>query len=253
MAVMDEFKEEREALKHGTLKQKISYYWMYFKWYVLLGAAILAIAISMIYGYVTRKPDALSAAFINCMPAPGEEAYLADFAEGAGINTEKNLISVDSALYITRGASDQTSVFSSQKIMVFIAAQDIDILVGDMDTYLTYAYEGVLTDVRNILSADLIERYEPYFFYVDQSIIDESMTGDELVSLTDVPNYPDPTLPSAMKNPIPVAIFVNESVPLQSAYEFPDGPTVIGVVINTKRQDTAVAFMEYVIKDLPQK
>ena len=29
MPVMDEFKEEREALKHGTPKQKLAYFWDY--------------------------------------------------------------------------------------------------------------------------------------------------------------------------------------------------------------------------------
>ena len=29
MAVMDEFKEEREALKNGTPKQKLAYFWYY--------------------------------------------------------------------------------------------------------------------------------------------------------------------------------------------------------------------------------
>ena len=34
MAVMDEFKEEREALKRGTPKQKLAYFWYYYKWHV---------------------------------------------------------------------------------------------------------------------------------------------------------------------------------------------------------------------------
>ena len=33
MAVMDEFKEEREALKNGTPKQKLAYFWYYYKWH----------------------------------------------------------------------------------------------------------------------------------------------------------------------------------------------------------------------------
>ena len=35
MAVMDEFKEEREALKRGTPKQKLAYFWYYYKWHVI--------------------------------------------------------------------------------------------------------------------------------------------------------------------------------------------------------------------------
>ena len=41
MAVMDEFKEEREALKRGTPKQKLAYFWYYYKWHVIISVIII--------------------------------------------------------------------------------------------------------------------------------------------------------------------------------------------------------------------
>ena len=43
MAVMVEFKEEREALKHGTPKQKFTYFMDYYKWYVIIAVIIIIV------------------------------------------------------------------------------------------------------------------------------------------------------------------------------------------------------------------
>ena len=49
MAVMDEFKEEREALKRGTPKQKLAYFWYYYKWHVIISVIIIGMLVSFIY------------------------------------------------------------------------------------------------------------------------------------------------------------------------------------------------------------
>ena len=65
MPVMDEFKEEREALKHGTLKQKWQYFLDYYKWFVIVGVLILIFAGSFLYQLITRKERAIFAALVN--------------------------------------------------------------------------------------------------------------------------------------------------------------------------------------------
>ena len=55
MAVMDEFKEEREALRNGTPKEKLSYFWYYYKWHTLIGAFVILIAIVLIAQFSGRE------------------------------------------------------------------------------------------------------------------------------------------------------------------------------------------------------
>ena len=59
MAVMDEFREEREALKNADAKTKWQYFLDYYKWYVIGGAAVLAFVISMIHSALTAKDNAV--------------------------------------------------------------------------------------------------------------------------------------------------------------------------------------------------
>lgn len=45
MPVMDEFREEREAMKQKSFKERFSYFCEYYKWHVIGGMALAALAI----------------------------------------------------------------------------------------------------------------------------------------------------------------------------------------------------------------
>ena len=48
MPVMDEFREEREAIKNSSMKKKWGYFLDYYKWYVIGGAAIILFLVFLI-------------------------------------------------------------------------------------------------------------------------------------------------------------------------------------------------------------
>ena len=55
MPVMDEFREEREAIKNAGFKEKWEYFWEYYKWYVIGGAAIIILLTIFIRDMVNKK------------------------------------------------------------------------------------------------------------------------------------------------------------------------------------------------------
>ena len=89
MAVMDEFKEEREALKRGTPKQKLAYFWYYYKWHVIISVIIIGMLVSFIYQFVNRKDTAFNAVLLNAslldQMSSEQPDFLTDFAEKEGI------------------------------------------------------------------------------------------------------------------------------------------------------------------------
>lgn len=251
MAVMDEFKEEREALKHGTWKQRVSYYWMYYKWYAIAIIAVAIFVISFVHNILTRKEDAFSAAFINAWAQEGSDTYLADFAKAAGIDTDKYAVNMDSYLYLTQGSLDQTSMVTTQKVMVYIASSSLDILAADETTFASYSYADTLFDLRSILSEEQIERYKPYFYYIDHAVLEKKLELEANEGSTEGLTFPDPTKPEEMEDPVPVAVFINNSPSLDAAYTFSEDKVPMGIVVNTKRKQTAIAFLDYVMRDVP--
>ena len=73
MAVMDEFKEERENIINSTPKQKLTYFWEYYKWYVIIPVIIVSAIGWYIYHVVTTPETILSGILINTHNVANEE------------------------------------------------------------------------------------------------------------------------------------------------------------------------------------
>lgn len=245
MAVMDEFKEQREAMKNGTFKQKISYFWCYYKWYVIISIAVVIFLVSFIHEIVTQKDDAFYGVFVNSWAQEGSEEYLQGFAEKLGIDQEKYEVSIDSSLYISPTSMDQTTIASSQKLMVYTAAAEIDVMVTDAATIEQYANNSTFADLREMLTPEEFARYEPYFYYIDQKVVEEKDAAQDALDENYTPNYPDPSKPEEMDEPIPVGIYVDSCTSFMERYTFLSEPVVLSIISNTQRPKAAVSFLDY--------
>lgn len=250
MPVMDEFKEEREALKHGTLKEKFTYFLDYYKWHVVAAAAIIFMVVSLASQILSRKDTVFFAAMINGMELQSADEYQKGFAEYAGLDIEANDIVFDTTMHIAvDGASyyDQNAVASGQKLMVYLASSEIDVMVTDEATIEQYANNEILMDLRNLLTQEQISQYEPYFYYVDQAVVDEKNAAEDARDYSYVPVYPDPADPSAMAEPVPVGIYLDNSS-LNEYYHYTGGRTVVGVAVNTSRPESASKFIDFALQ-----
>lgn len=249
MPVMDEFKEEREALKHGTPKQKLAYFWDYYKWYVIGGAAAVAFIVSMIYQMVTRKETTFYALMLNGTEYNFMEdtsGNTAAFAEYAGIDEDKYQILYDTSVQIGTEAGDDYD--SSQKLMVYIAAGELDVMVSDADSLTKYAYRENFKDLRDFLSEEQLEKYQDSFYYIDNAVVKELDAANEAYDFNYVPDYGNPHHPEEMEEPIPTGIFVNEDCPLLKDYFFRGEDVAVSVLINTERPELASCFIDFLMQ-----
>ena len=249
MAVMDEFHEEREAMKHGTPKQKLEYFWLYYKWHVIIAVAAIAAITSFIYETVTRKETALHVLFLNSfvLSEDNGEAYEQNFLESTKINTDEYEILVDTSLYLQPGSMDENTYTALQKVSVYVAAGDVDLLAADQTAFEYYGYLDYLTDLRKMLTPEQIEKYSPYFYYIDGEVLAAKQKAtDNLEEYTLA--YPDPSKPEEMADPIPVGIFLeNASEDFTSNYIFfGNNSSAIGFMINAHHLENAQAFVDYI-------
>lgn len=257
MAVMDEFKEEREALKNGTFKEKLSYFWDYYKWYVIGTICIVLFVGSFVHQIVTRKDTAFNAVMLNAstmFPLETQDPYELEFAEYADIDLNEYDIFFDTSIRIDENLIDENAYTSVQKLAVYTAAGDLDVMVTDTDSFRKYANSYTFHDLREFLNAEQIAKYEPYFYYVDQKVVDEIDAANDALDDTYVPVYPDPTKPEEMETPIPVGIYLSNCDNLRENYYFrgEEGPAehvVVGVYCNTKHADNVIKFLEYAFEN----
>ena len=248
MPVMDEFREEREALKHGTWKEKLSYFFDYYKWHVVVTIAAIIFIVSITYQIVTRKDTAFYAAMVNAIEQNSAEEYTRRFAEYAGIDLEEYDVLLDTSMRIDLTTLDQITISSSEKLMALIASKTIDVFITDAAIMEQHANSDTFLDLREFLSEEQFAKYEPYFYYIDQAVVDEKNARYQSHDSNYVPEYPDPRNPEAMQEPIPVGIYLNDSCALRNYYYYAEGDVIVGIVGNTERAEATSMFLDFILE-----
>lgn len=249
MPVMDEFREEREALKHGTPKQKFAYFLDYYKWHVIITVAVIAFAASMIYHVVTSKDMAFSVTLVNAYEMGSGEEHMAAFADYAGIDTEEYDVMADASMHIDNTSLDQETIASSQKLMVLVAAGEIDALMSDGALIDQYAYSESFYDLREVLTPQQLEQYESCFFYMDQAVaqaISEAQE-DPNYDYSQAPPHPDPRNPEAMEKPIPVGIYLGEAASLNEIFIFLNGEGILAVPATSPNLENVPKYVDFLL------
>ena len=253
MPVMDEFREEREALKNADLKTKWKYFLDYYKWWAIGIAAVLAFVISMIYYAVTSKDNALSGYFLNTYAIEeNTPSFITGFAETAGIDLKEYEIMLDSSLkYDSTNVYDQNTYATSQKIMVTIAAGDVDFIVADEESFEYYGTTDTFHDLRDIYTEEELEKFKDYLYYVDMDVIREK---EAVIEAGNFRNYIAPVYdhlaPEEMTDPVPIGFCIQDSPKLAGTYYFRSGNVPLGIVVTTQRLDTVKQFVEYLFEGL---
>lgn len=247
MPVMDEFREEREAMKEKSFKEKFQYFADYYKWHVIGGVLLVAFAVSLIHSVVTHKDFAFYCAFLNTYQTEAAETFREEFAERAEIDLEQYEVMLDTDLYITDNVYDESNVGSIERLMVYIAAGDVDVMSGDVNSMNRYAYNGTFMDLRQLLPAELQAALEPYYYYMDGAVADEIDRHQEMGEIDYVPQYPAaPSDPETMEAPIPVGLYIQDCPRIQESFIFKEKDAVMCVVANAEDTNTVLEYIRFV-------
>lgn len=260
MAAMDEFREEREAMKHAGWKEKLSYFWDYYKIHTIVIVAVLIFGVSYVHHLITATDPALEGIFLNTVgkdEGTTPKSLLYDFAEDAKIDTEKYHFSVRELRYIAAVDMDSnnidtgvvtTTTETSQTIAAITAAQALDFITGPHSCMEELAYQQYFIDLREVLSKEQCAKYEPFFIYIDLAIVEKIRDANNALELDDSIVLPSGTEPDEMEKPVPVMIDMSHCKKLTDAFGYEPDMTAFGIVANTTRTENAVRFIDYVMK-----
>lgn len=248
MPVMDEFREEREAIKHGTFKQKYQYFKDYYRMPLLITVLALCLVGSLVYHYVTHKDIIFYGAMLNCSDYPDNEWFTESYAEAAGIDLKQYNVILDSAIYYRLNSYDQDSYITSQKLSTYAGAGQLNVMAGGGEEFAYFAYSALFMDLRQALTPKQEERYSPYFYYVDGALINSNPNVQD--GLADSV-FPDPRNPADMKDPIPVALYVEDSERLNKAFYFKNAEDgiAVGIYANSSHLDYSLAFIDFLFAE----
>ncbi len=245
MAAMDEFRDLREKLKEQPLKKRISYIWYYYKWFILGGIALVAVIIGTVHGFLTRTENVLYGVVLNAVTHGDDMALIEDFSEYAQIDTKEYDVQLNDTLIIT-DQSDETTVNSSQTIMIYMSAEQLDVLVMDENCFNKLAYNEIYMDLRTCLSEEELAALDGRLFYIDQATLDAINERIDANETPDIIKTPDPFKPEEMEDPIPVGIDISDCKKLTDVYYYKEDVAFLGIAYNTNHIDMVKTFLTYI-------
>lgn len=248
MPVMDEFKKEREEIRQKSLKEKLAYFFDYYKWHTLAATVLLAAAISLIIQLVNQKDCVLYICLMNTMTSSNMDDYVQSFEEYIGIDRSDYEVTLDTSMYIEIGGTDSATAASFQKLAVYIASGDLDLMITSPEIIQYYVDQKIFYDLRKVLTPDQIALYEPYFFYVDQTIVDAVIETEANGDFYEG-EYSDPRQPEAMEDPVPVGIFLDDCLRFKENILFGDEENVLCVIVTSSHIETGLKFIDFIMQE----
>lgn len=249
MPVMDEFKEERAALKNGSPKQKFQYFLDYYKWHVIVAVIVITAVSTFIYQAVTKKDVYFCACFLNSAQIDfGNDTpdSLVGFSDTLDFDHKKNEIQFDSSVQVDMGMGED--IQAAQKLMVFIASAEYDVMVSDVDSLVKYGYQKSFYDLRNYLTVEQYEAYKDSFYYIDGAVANSIANGEYDITFKLDTLYKDPLKPEEMEDPVPVGVLLPANSPILKDYLFKTDDVAVSVMINTTRPEIASKFLDYFLQ-----
>ncbi len=167
MSLFDEIKNEQRKMKGKPLKEKIAYIWYYYKVHMLVIVVILVFSLNLISSIVKNNaPVAIYTVVLNAdEPFADYSAFMKDFSTYAGIDSDKEQVTLDNSLTINREEGDSMSIVTNQKLMALFSTKTIDVFIGDASNINNYAEVGTFCDLRDLLPEDFQEKYKDRFYY----------------------------------------------------------------------------------------
>lgn len=257
MPVMDEFREEREMMKNKSKKERLEYFWDYYKWWVIGGIIGIIILASIIHDIINSKKDILQVAMINYYKVNEQDTTFSDdFTARIGLNPKKESVTfLDDLRFLEGQEYSQETYAAKQQVSVYMAARSLDVFLASNTVLRDYAYDRCFADLKTIFSDEEYKALEEkgLLYYVDSALFEERQ--EKKMNLADETpfNYGDPTDPASMEAPVAVGIQVQDCKKLNSYY-LPlndDKVAAVSIIANCTedRRERAKEFILYLLEE----
>lgn len=222
MAVMDEFREEREALKNAPLSVRLKYFWDYNRGKVIIGIILILIAGGFITAQLTKKEQVVSGVFLNCYE---QEYILGEFSEEFLVTNEFNpkkqeTYFVTDLPYMVGEQASSANSDVNQALYVYASSGVMDFIVSDPATMDDLAKKYYFIDLRDVLSEEECKTLENYF------VTYENEEGEE----------------------VPILINVGKNDKMAKAYGEEYESLQMGVMLDNAHPENMGIFIEYLMK-----
>ena len=262
--IWEETKSQGAKMKGRPIKDKLEYFWEYYKIHTLVAAFIITLAVSLIHAWVTAKDPALCVVLINSMAETVDgtmEKWNSDLTERLEFDPKDYEVTIDATVMLGAASATANQEYaSSQKLAALIGSASVDVLIADTPVFEQYSQNEVLSDLRELYSQDELDSLEGRIYYTDASTYSDYDSADLDVTEKQAAYVIDHRDPASMKQPVPVGIYMDEDTLigesgvyayLTAADTFQGHPAeaILGIPVNSPRKDAALTAVKYLMGD----
>ena len=232
--------QQLKALKGKPLKEKLKHIYTYYKFPVIALILAIVFVVSGVCHLTTAQKTVLHVSCLDAVVRQEEgEAFRLALSQALGIDRNKELVEIS----VNRNQQDE--IYAGEVLAAQIMGGMIDALALPEETSLQWLYQDVFANLSELLKAEQMQTYHGSFLYVDGAVLEKM---DQLSQEQTPMEFPDPTKPEEMEDPIPVAIRVPSGAEFAEAYFSNQKSVVIGIVANAPNLNKAVFFLNYVME-----
>lgn len=188
MAVMDEFREEREQIKTAPLPKKIQYFKDYYLIPTLFTVFVVTVAVLVLKSTIFRREESLYVCMVNFAAAEEAEENVTEAFEKKALSDKKDYIVVDSNTYIAVDEEESDlikySYVDEEKLLAMVMSGSLDFLASGQDVVERYMEQDWFDDLSGILDPDLLRKLEEEdrILYKGSVPVAVSLDGSALVT-----------------------------------------------------------------------
>ena len=173
MAMRDEVNEQKSKLKGKTWKEKLGYFWDYYKIHTFITLLVIVVAGVFIHDAITAKDYGFSATLLNSYASDNQEALENEFAAYSNIDLDIYDCYIDTGSTLSYETMSEMDLAISQRLIAMAQTEAIDVVISDFEPFSNFSKGMMFVDLREELSKDEFAKYEPYFYYIDGALEDE--------------------------------------------------------------------------------
>jgi len=252
MKISEYIRKEWVGMKDKPPKERWQYFLDYYKWPAIITLLVLVFAVQALVSVFNQKDSVISSIMLNCKLDINDEAFLQDFYEYAGVDTNTQEAAFYSDITLSQNHIQHNNTMF-QRIIAGITVGSTDFIAGKDEAFQLCAYHStqMFMDLRKFLDEETLTKISDKIYYVEQEILDylNAPPGTEID--VDLSKYPDPHKPELMKNPIPIGINISSCKAFQDAYYLEGTTTYIGVIANVPHPEITRQFIDFLLSQMP--
>ncbi|MCI8613571.1 hypothetical protein [Parablautia intestinalis] len=257
--VRDEIRQQHMKAKDMTLKERLAYFWYYYKVHTLVFICAVFALVAFVRDIAASKDYIFNGLMLNSYGLPSDELSMA-FADYADLDLETYDCFIDTSTTLSLRSMGQYDAVTVQKIIATIQTGDLDAVVYDSEIFNNYSEHEMFMDLRTAFTQEELEQYKDYLYYIDYAEVlklqeaKDDYTPEVLSDYQPSEEELDAALaeetrlhrhPENMENPIPVGVILEDSAFAQKTGAYPQKVPVFGIIHTSHRLDVSKKYLEF--------